>query len=172
MRMSPLPLSWKTDTTIILSQAWEKSELKRALTFNYSSLAAININLNIERSLISIPLLWDAYTHTYILVKHYATFTALSAAIGDVFAYTFKRHTPEPGRESHANTHNSYSAALGAYSQRAKRDRPTTMYDFTHTHTLSTLLAISRWVIYEQLHHFARAAVTSDLCLSAGAVRF
>jgi hypothetical protein len=64
MRMSPfkLPLSWKTDTTIISSQAWEKTW----------AAASINIQLFLHGShkyppqhwaFINFnPLLWDAYT--------------------------------------------------------------------------------------------------------------
>jgi hypothetical protein len=75
--------------------------------------------------------------HTHTSWSNIMQLSLPSQQLGDVFAYTFKRHTPEPGRESHANTHTIYPRSV--HSQRAKRDRPTTMYDFTHTHAIDSL---------------------------------
>lgn len=149
----------KTDTTSISSQSVRKRQLKQTLTFNYSSLAAININLNIERSLISNHIIMGCI-HTHTSWSNIMQLSLPSQQLGDVFAYILLRDTPEPGRESHANTHNLPSAAFTAFTERRETSRrQCTMYDFTHTHTPSTLLAISRWVIYEQLHHFARGNI-------------
>lgn len=112
-----------------------------------------------------------------VLVKHYATFSGLSAARRCL--HTFKRLALRgAGRESH-NMYISYTQftqphLYNIYLFSAKRDRPTTMYIFTHTHAraLESLEAIGNIALGNLRAITSLRTVTSDLCLSAGAERF